>query len=356
MNVSIFWREDRDSWFLIWTDPITGRRKRKSARTTIRRDAERAAIKQGKELDQRGGMGVTTWGAFRIRFEDEHLPTLKKATRENYHHALNKFERLIGSPRSIADINSSLLSEYQAKLRRAKLRPASIASNLRFVKSALAWAHKTGLIPRVPPVIMPALATRRGRPVTLLEFSRFLTTIRRNEPTHADALIRLCKGLWLSGLRLSEALLLKHDRGPIRLHLDQPRPTIDFQIQKSGKQESVPITPDFARFLRRDDCRTGLVFPVALDQSTIGKRLSEYGRLSGVRVSDEKHLTAHDLRRTFGQRWALRLHPMILQRLMRHSSIETTLRFYVDLDSSQVADQLWGDHEKQPKKRGFRAS
>jgi integrase len=59
-------------------------------------------------------------------------------------------------------------------------------------------------------------------------------------------------------------------------------------------------------------------------------------------VSDSKHVTAHDLRRTFGNRWALRLHPLVLRAMMRHKSMETTLRYYVDLRLTQLGEALWG--------------
>ena len=33
--------------------------------------------------------------------------------------------------------------------------------------------------------------------------------------------------------------------------------------------------------------------------------------------------------------------PTVLQKLMRHDSIETTLRYYVDLDADEMAEELW---------------
>ena len=33
--------------------------------------------------------------------------------------------------------------------------------------------------------------------------------------------------------------------------------------------------------------------------------------------------------------------PMVLQRLMRHDSIETTMRYYVDLDADEMVEELW---------------
>ena len=35
--------------------------------------------------------------------------------------------------------------------------------------------------------------------------------------------------------------------------------------------------------------------------------------------------------------------PAVLQKLMRHSTIETTLRYYADLDADDIANGLWRD-------------
>jgi hypothetical protein len=54
-----------------------------------------------------------------------------------------------------------------------------------------------------------------------------------------------------------------------------------------------------------------------------------------------KYATAHDLRRSFGTRWAKRVMPMVLVEMMRHDSIETTKRYYVSTDAMETADMLW---------------
>ena len=33
--------------------------------------------------------------------------------------------------------------------------------------------------------------------------------------------------------------------------------------------------------------------------------------------------------------------PAVLRRLMRHSAIQTTMSYYVDLDAADMANQLW---------------
>lgn len=58
-----------------------------------------------------------------------------------------------------------------------------------------------------------------------------------------------------------------------------------------------------------------------------------------------KYASAHDLRRSFGSRWARKVMPAVLQRLMRHESIETTMKYYVDLDADELAEELWQAHE-----------
>ncbi len=56
-----------------------------------------------------------------------------------------------------------------------------------------------------------------------------------------------------------------------------------------------------------------------------------------VNNSKNKFASAHDLRRSYGERWATRVMPQVLMELMRHESIETTLKFYVGRDAQRTA-------------------
>jgi integrase len=70
------------------------------------------------------------------------------------------------------------------------------------------------------------------------------------------------------------------------------------------------------------------------------------GKKAGVMVNKDagKCASAHDLRRSFGTRWAKRVMPAVLQKLMRHSAIETTLRYYADIDADDLAEGLWREY------------
>ncbi|MFN9051135.1 MAG: tyrosine-type recombinase/integrase [Planctomyces sp.] len=90
--------------------------------------------------------------------------------------------------------------------------------------------------------------------------------------------------------------------------------------------------------------RNDLGRPLRVDN--VSPLLVEIGRKAGVRVSDSKTASAHDLRRSFGLRWADRVKPHVLQQLMRHASIQTTLTFYVQSDAADMAELVWSAFEK----------
>ena len=120
------------------------------------------------------------------------------------------------------------------------------------------------------------------------------------------------------------------------------------------------MAPEFAELLASVpvEKQTGYVFDLhnasgkRLDRFQAMRIIGEIGRRAGVKVATKqkggkevvKHATAHDLRRSFGERWASRVMPQVLKELMRHESIETTLRFYVGRNAQTTASVLWEAH------------
>jgi integrase len=169
------------------------------------------------------------------------------------------------------------------------------------------------------------------------------------------------QGLWLSGLRLSEALKLYWDREDcpgsecIEVDLSGRRPMlrIPAALDKGKRDRLLPITPDFAAFLYEtpQERRYGFVFaPKAIRQhegmawyrQRVSKTVAKIGRKAGVVVNDcGKCASAHDLRRSFGQRWAAKVMPHILMQLMRHQEIATTMNYYAGRDAEAAADVIW---------------
>lgn len=56
-----------------------------------------------------------------------------------------------------------------------------------------------------------------------------------------------------------------------------------------------------------------------------------------------KYASAHDLRRSFGDRWSRRV---VLQELTRHEDIQTTLKCYALANAERTAAELWEAHKK----------
>jgi len=59
-----------------------------------------------------------------------------------------------------------------------------------------------------------------------------------------------------------------------------------------------------------------------------------------VIVDTNKTASAHDLRRSFGERWASRMMPADLMAVMRHESIETTMQYYVGKNAERTAAMM----------------
>jgi integrase len=362
IKVAVMHYADRENLVMVYTDPISGHRRTRSARTSNEKDAWKAAAAWEEEL--RDGPhcppSKVTWRAFRERYESEHLASLSKSGRESAQFHLNQLEKHL-NPDRLCKLTASALSTFQTKLRNTGIRETSIASSLRGVKAALSWGVSVGMLRAVPKVTMPHGGKGRkmkGGPLLGEQFDRLLLAVPKVRPKDSAEWVRYLTGVWLSGLRLGESVILSWDAdAPFAVDLSgrHPRFRIRGQAQKSGRDELTPMTPDFADFLLSTpkSQRHGRVFrlnqdggTVPLDVHHVGQIVAYIGKAAHVIVNpvDHKHASIHDLRRTFGSKWARKVMPAVLQRLMRHSNVQTTMQFYVDLDADTIADDLWAKH------------
>lgn len=330
-------------WQLYYEDPVTEERHWRSARTTDRRTAERAAARWEADL----AAGVTphldrlTWSAFRERFEAEHLSGLADKTARAYRTALNALEREI-HPARLATVSAAVLSQFASALRPA-LSETSIDTYLTHLSSALHWAVEVGLLAKAPqrPRIR-VQKTMRSRPATGEELDRMLAVVPAVCPQDAAGWQRYLRGLHLSGLRLAESLRLSWDQDEFfAVEYDgEWHYRIYSEGQKSRRDQQLPITPDFAELLETTPAadRRGQVFRLHGSSGREIHGVNTVARvLTAIATRANCSCTAHDFRRAFGTRWALRVLPTVLQKLMRHRSIQTTMRYYVHLDTADVS-------------------
>lgn len=360
---------------MTYKDPITGKKVAKTSGETDRTKAERAAAVWQDELNSGRYQAPSklTWAEFRKRYETEKLTALARRTQDTAGIAMDHLERIL-NPDKLVKLTPAALSRFQAELRKPRqivcgekttikpaIKDATVARHLRHIKAALSWAVSMGMLAKVPGMHMPKRSKgaklMKGRPIAGEEFDRVIAAVVKVRKHDAPAWEWLLHGLWLSGLRMGEAVALTWDEGAFAVDLTgkHPRFRILAEGQKSGRDELLPMTPDFAQWLLEtpEADRVGQVFKLTsrntgrpMTPQEVGRTISVIGKKAGVVVDKAagKFASCHDLRRSFGTRWASKAMPAVLKRLMRHSSIATTMGYYVDLDADEMASDLWAKY------------
>lgn len=389
VRVTSYRRSGRKFYYVHWFDPVTGRRCSQSTGETVKREADRFAAKLEVEINEgRYHKHLrTTWQEFRERYEDEVLSGQTENSQKSSASALNTVERLI-DPKYLAGLDEEQISRITTALRKEHLSEATIQSYLIRLQAALNWAKGQKLIRNVPTIVMPTRSgpKAKGRAVTTEEFERMLAAIpavvlpperRKADPAdwkpHELATIDswrfLLRGLFWGGLRLGEAIALDWwDDTAWCVDLSGRRPMFRVRAdhEKGNRERLLPMAPEFFELINRvpDGKRVGRVFnPIPraslpagerMNMDSVSKAISRIGEKSGVRVAHKKerddegkpvtvprYASAHDLRRAFGFRWSLRVMPAVLQQLMRHESIQTTMEYYVGRNAEATADAAW---------------
>lgn len=203
----------------------------------------------------------------------------------------------------------------------------------------------------------------KGRAITTEEFERMLmVTPALVGEEYAPEWLHYLDGLWTSGSRLRESANLWWGRLHPVLTGKRPMLWIPGELEKGRQNRLIAMAPEFAELLMEtpEHLRHGPIFNLRrrgensgrLAASGIGENMTEIGKKAGVKVwthpktGKVKFATAHDLRRSFGFRWASRVIPPVLMEMMRHENIETTMQFYVSRDAQATADVIWKAYEQ----------
>lgn len=344
----------------------------RSTRKTRKREAYGVAALWKKELEsnQHAVDGRMMWSDFRAKYEAEALSGLAESTRKKVGYLFNGLENLFRLQR-LNDITPAVIREWMGSLRKQGKSESTIGSYSAHLRAALQWAVDCEWLPGVPkfPKVQRAKTgakarVMKGRPLTETEFSCFLSVLPKTLSATPDLSLPgehpvemwefYLRGLWLSGLRLEESIALTWEPGPFWIDFSGEFPMfrIDADAEKGNRDRILPITPDFAEHLAAvpREKRAGPVFRLPkqrragiLSQSWVSHKITAFGRAAAivVDVKARKFASAHDFRRSFGERWARRVMPQVLMELMRHENIETTMRYYVGRNAEATARELW---------------
>ena len=376
INVFIVRRKGRPHWLMRYQCPLTGQRYDKTSGTANKREALKRAGEWQSELQSGKVTGkAANWAAFRDAYEDHAAVTVRKSTGGKISSTFNVVEQVM-HPDSLKRVSTRWLTELQRRLLDSDRSPATVESHFRHRKAALNWAADQGMITQVPkfPKLKRARHAKlmKGRAVTGEEFERMLAVLSavfpdmKNPEAQRRVVARrqsfkfLLQGLWLSGVRLGEALNLTWDQWADGIRVDADGEFVKLLIpaesEKGSRDRVYPVTPDFAEFLLAvpEDQRTGYVFNVVLGKGvsrrvdSVSSKIIDIGKAAGIKVDERRQgkesipvwASAHDLRRAFGTRWSRKVTAMILKELMRHASVTTTETYYVDSDADATAAML----------------
>lgn len=353
--------KDRQFWYCQYVDPHTGKRKTVSTKTARRRDAERFAMSLEDRLRSHGAPadGSMLWLDFVGKYMREAMSRRKASTESRAGTVLDSYGKIM-QPHWLRSVTPGQIAQYERALAgSASYRPATIATHLRTLKAAMNWAASQGLIAKCPDFPETERGgsdfASRGRPLSPTEFALLMRSVALCVTApYRSSWRHLLRGLWHSGLRLGEALKLRWEPGPWPW-IDQSGTRLMLRIvseHEKGKRDRIlPVVPDWESHLRRTplSSRVGFVWSPIGEHGErcafhhVSHTISAIGRASGIIVdpSNGRTATAHDLRRSFGTRWAERLYPAQLQALMRHRSIATTMKYYVQLDARKLSDDIW---------------
>jgi integrase len=352
-----------------YTDPFTGKHTARSTGTRNKTKAERAAAKWEGELREGRYQKPNrkTWEEFRIYYSANALPSLAKRSQDSYESTLNVFEQKCQLER-LAHVTTARVTAFATALRNDGRSEATIAHHLRHLKAAMRWANREGLLNELPKFSMPkrvkGAKVMRGRPITTEEFERMIKAVPKVVDNAAAKSWKFyLRGLWESGLRLSESLTLRWEDGPDAIIVDfshtRPMLRIPAEVEKGYRDRMLPMTPGFAELLAKVpvDQQRGRVFKLIAPNGSlmhvstweVSRIVSAIGKKTGIVVDERvkgdevvrKFASAHDLRRAFGKRWAAKLPPHQLKEVMRHASINTTLAYYVGDDALDTANAMW---------------
>jgi integrase len=315
---------DRASLMLQWIDPDTGKRRSKSAKTDDPDKAETARADLEYELNH-GLLSEPSkmpWEKFRELYEEEKLTGAREATLKKAGYVFDAFEEL-AHPRTLGTVCERTLSKYAAALREKGFRPATIQGHLAYLRAALRWAADQKLIPAAPKVVMPKVPKKKIiRKIVAEEFERLLAV------APDDCWGAFLQTAWFTGMRRNEMLDMTwhSDSGTPWVDFKQSRIWIPAAYNKSDADQWVPLHPELAEVLKARRQPRGRLFPLSESPREVSRKFTKLARKVGLKIS------LHDLRRSFGSRYAAAVPAPVLQRLMRHADIKTTLAYYTDVD------------------------
>jgi integrase len=254
---------------------------------------------------------------------------------------VQKFERWLRrrfGNMPVSSITSVHIADFLSMLeRKEKLAPATVNRYRSLISAIFTVAKDEGIVTHNPTKNVPQLTEGgpRKRVIDGAELKAFVAACEADQ-SQASSLFML---LLSTGARLGEALGAK---------------VADVQIEsgiwllpetKAGEEQIVHLSQAARALLTKivDGRKSGFLFPGKDPAKALTRPAKAFARIcaiAGVDGSDgQTPLVPHDLRRSFCSILARRgVEPAKLMKLMRHSSIHVTMKYYTHLQDKALVE------------------
>ncbi|MEI6558515.1 MAG: site-specific integrase [Rhodospirillaceae bacterium] len=325
------WREDRQTWEIIWFE--RGARRRKSCATTDRRIADRLLAEHLTPPAPTGPCdpNIRRLDDVLMRYASERGPHVKG--KETLGYCLKALQPFWGN-RVVQDVKEGSCREYFEARSKGGVGPSKVARELGVLSAAIRHDWKNGRLTNIAPIWKPSEPEPKERWLTRQDVAKLLRAARSNEYTRHHLSLFILLGLYTAGRK--EAILSL--RWP---QVDFERRLID--LNPAGRERTnkgravVPVSArlmTFLRYSRKRGCDTGFVVsynghPI----SNIKKAFAHACERAGL-----KDVTPHTLRHTSATWMASAGVPMeLIARYLGHSNSRTTERVYAKFAPEYLA-------------------
>ena len=331
----MFYEGKREEWIT-----LIGRDGKRITDKSDARKAE-AALSEAEEQRQRGVLAKRAHRAGLTLGEaiDEYLlvraSSMARSTRVTYRAALGTARKVLGRM-PVSSIVSADVELLQGTLLARGLQPQTAVNYLTILSACLAWHVEKGTIQQNP--------VSKAKRVRVPEKERALLTWEQ-----ADAILqhvdhppyKAAIGLALyAGLRKGEVLSLRWQAVSMEERIIHVRNAGAF-VTKSGKERITVMPPQLKELLEQCPHTSSYVvsrrrFP-NLDRP-LGRWALDRVWFAARDAAGLPQLRFHDLRGSFATELLQNFAPAVVQQVMGHENIETTMNYYNRLTSASAAD------------------
>ena len=255
------------------------------------------------------------------KYKDLYIQFLiseKNLSRVSVNNYLVDLEQFFTEDKKVADLNAKIKS-YIANLRKKNLKTSSINRKISALKNFLKFLHTEKIIEQIDFQEFESLSNLKKIPkaISKVQMEQIFMNLYNSKQTNKELYILVLKLIYLSGLRISEALNLKwsdinHQDNSIYVY------------GKGSKERKVYIIKDFLDHLKNLDKKNQYVFTLnskKISARSVNKFLDNCYNDSIIKDKLSSHVFRHSFATTMLENNADIRH---IQKLLGHSSISTT--------------------------------